>query len=62
METHYSKYKGTLGNNMKNEKLKALQDKYDADRKQEKEKIRQEGRRFHRLLKWIWYYISYPFK
>lgn len=47
---------------MKSSKLKELEEKYQAQRSAEKTRIRLEKRKSLRILKWAWYYISYPFK
>ena len=47
---------------MKSSKLKELEEKYQVQRSIEKTRIRLEKRKSLRILKWAWYYISYPFK
>lgn len=49
-------------NEKKQNKFSQLENKYKEDQKKEREKIRQEPSRFKRILKWIWYLISFPFK
>lgn len=47
---------------MRSERLRELEQKYQEERAKEKTKIRLEKRKSLRILKWAWYYISYPFK
>lgn len=47
---------------MKSSKLKELEEKYQVQRSIEKTRIRLDKRKSLRILKWAWYYISYPFK
>ena len=43
-------------------KVKELQDKFENDKKLQKEKIRQEPNKWKRFWKWVLYLITFPFK
>lgn len=43
-------------------KVKELQEKFENDKKLQKEKIRQEPNKWKRFWKWVWYLITFPFK
>lgn len=46
----------------KQNRFQKLESKYKEDQKIAKEKIRQEPSKSKRFFKWIWYYLTFPFK